>query len=150
MASSESTVHVVALSSLSYASFIRGYHDYEKIWTPDIDVLEVEAEPSNPHDSMATAMKRNGGVVGHVLRSLARFTHFFLLKEDSQIMCEVTGRPLNRRVGLRLEVPCLYCFEGEIYQIIYVSFPLLEPAWPHHIITKGLWGQKKATAIRIR
>ena len=115
MASSESTVHVVALSSFSYASFIRGYHDYKEIWTPDIgEVLEVEAEPSNPHDSMATAVKRNGGVVGHVPRSLARFTHFFLLKEDSQIMCEVTGRPLNRGVGLGLEVPCLYCFEGHI------------------------------------
>ena len=112
MASNKSTVHVVALSSFSYTSFILGYHDYKEIWTPDIEVLEVEAEPSNPHDSMATAVKRNGDVVGHVPRSLAHFTHFFLLKEDSQIMCEVTGRPLNHDVGLNLEVLCLYCFEG--------------------------------------
>ena len=64
-------------------SFIRGYHDYKDIWTPETgEVLEVEAEPSNPRDPMATAVKKNGQVVGHIPRSLACYTHFFLLRQD--------------------------------------------------------------------
>ena len=49
---------------------------------PDIEVVEVEAELSNPHDSMATAVKRNRDVLGHVPRSLAHFTHFSSSKKQ--------------------------------------------------------------------
>ena len=68
----------VAVSHFSYSSFICGFHDYRDILTPETgEVLEVEAEPSNPHDPMTTVVKKNGQVVGHVPRSLARYTHFF-------------------------------------------------------------------------
>ena len=100
----------VTVSRFSYESFIRGYHDYKDIWTPETgEVLEVEAEPSNPHHPMAMAVKKNGQVVGHVPRSLAPYTHFFLLRQG--IVCEVTGSPVNCGVGLRLEVPCFYHFD---------------------------------------
>ena len=72
----------------------------------------MEAEPSNPHDPMATAVKKNGQVVGHVPRSLAHYTHFFLLTQGNQIVCEVTGSPVNCGVGLGLEVPCFCHFDG--------------------------------------
>ena len=104
----------VTVSGFSCASSIHGYHDYKDIWTPETgEVLEVEAEPSNPHDPMATAVKKNGQVVGHVPRSLARYTHFFLLRQGNQIVCEVSGSPVNRSVGLGLEVPCFYHFDGQ-------------------------------------
>ena len=103
----------VTVSRFNYASFIHGYHDYKDIWTPETgEVLEVEAEPSNPHDPMATAVKKNGQVVGHVPRSLACYTHFFLLRQGNQSVCEVTGSSVNRGAGLRLEVPCFYHFDG--------------------------------------
>ena len=103
----------VSVSHFSYASFIRGFHDYKDLWTPEPgEVLEVEAEPSNPYDPMATAVKKNGQVVGHVSRSFARYTHFFLLRQGNQIVCEVTGSPVNCGVGLGLEVPCFYHFDG--------------------------------------
>ena len=79
----------VSVSHFSYASFIRGFHDYKDLWTPEPgEVLEVEAEPSNPYDPMATAVKKNGQVVGHVPRSFARYTHFFLLRQGNQQPCE--------------------------------------------------------------
>ena len=53
----------VSVSHFSYASFISGFHDYKDLWTPEPgEVLEVEAEPSNPYDPMATAVKKNGQV----------------------------------------------------------------------------------------
>ena len=76
------------------------------------DVFSIEREPSNPHDSMATAVKKEGQIVGHLPKSLTQFASFFLLKKDSVITCEVTGCRLNRGVGLALEVPCVYHFSG--------------------------------------
>ena len=57
-------------------------------------------------------IKTCGQVVGHVPRSFARYTHFFLHRQGNQIVREVTGSPVNRGVGLGLEVPCFYHFDG--------------------------------------
>ena len=66
----------------------------------------MEAEPSNSHNSMAEAVKKNGQVVGHFPRSLAQYTHIFSSDKGTSL-CEVTGSPVSRGVGLGLEVPCL-------------------------------------------
>ena len=61
---------------------------------------------------MATAIRKNGQVVGHDPKSLARYTHFLLLRQGNQIVCEVNGSPVNHGVGLGLEIPCFYHFDG--------------------------------------
>ena len=61
---------------------------------------------------MATAVKKSGQVVDHALRLLACYTHFFLLRLGKQILCEVTGSPVNCGVGLGLEVLRFYHFDG--------------------------------------
>ena len=78
----------VSVFHFIYASFIHEFHDYKDLWTPEPGVvLEGKAEPSNPYDPMAMAVKKNGEVVGHVPRSLARYTHFFLLRQGNEIVC---------------------------------------------------------------
>ena len=57
------------------------------------------------------SMASPGQVVGHVPRSLAQYTHFSFHRQGNQIVCEVTGSPVNRGVGLGLDVPCFYHFD---------------------------------------
>ena len=45
-------------------SFIRGYHEYQEIWTPEIgDGYELRREPLNmvDHNAVAIVRKREGG-----------------------------------------------------------------------------------------
>ena len=64
------------------------------------------------NDPMAMVVKKNGQVVGHDPKSLLHYTHFFFLRQGNQIVCGVSGNPVNRGVGLGLEVPCFYHFDG--------------------------------------
>lgn len=59
-------MHNARLSRIIYSSFVRGYHEYQEIWTPQIGedlVLNVLAEVDNPYDSAATAVQRESEVV---------------------------------------------------------------------------------------
>ena len=42
----------------------------------------------------------------------SRAVAFFVKKAGSAGFCEVTGSSVNRRVGLRVEIPCKYKFYG--------------------------------------
>ena len=63
MAEKESTSETV----LQVNSFMRGYHEYQEIWTPEIgDEYELKREPLNRVDNNAVAIarKREGGSLG--------------------------------------------------------------------------------------
>ncbi len=96
-------------SVYEFESVIRGHHVYKGLWTPVVgESLDVLREPSNPYDSRAVSVERDGGVIGHVPREI-RKAFFSFLVHGGTITCEVIG---CRRYGKGLEVPCLYKFKG--------------------------------------
>ena len=62
-------------------------------------------ETGNPHDNYPVSIMRNLYVVGHVPLGLSKPFSNFLLLPRSTILCTVTGRKINRWVGLGLEIP---------------------------------------------
>ena len=92
-----------------FESVIRGHNIYKQVWNPRIgEVLGLAREPENSHDRHAVCLNKSDAVVGHVPRQWSRLFYFFLL-HDGRISCEVTG---NRKLGVGLEVPCIYKFTG--------------------------------------
>ena len=82
---------------------VRGHHIYKASWTPSIgEELSVEREDDNQHD--------NGNIIVHVLRSISRVSWFFLT-HGGDITCRITGK---RKLGVGLEVPCVYLFAGNL------------------------------------
>lgn len=103
----------VDASSYEWSSYIRGYHDYQAVWTPSLgEMLQLKVEPTNPYDDFAVSIVKEGVVVGHVPLYVSRVVCFFLKRVGSVGFCEVTGSRVNRGVGLGLEVPCIYKFYG--------------------------------------
>ena len=72
----------------------------------------MKREILNEHDPFAVAIWKDGEVVGHVPNSLSKVTSFFLNYDGNVAFCEITGRRVNRGVGLGMEVPCVYKFYG--------------------------------------
>ena len=50
----------------------------------------MECEPSNPYDSYAVSVSRDGTVVGHVPREV-RGQFYTFLNNGGNVTCEVTG-----------------------------------------------------------
>ena len=100
-------------SCYEWSSYIRGYHDYQAVWTPTIgEMLLLKVEPTNPYDDFAVSIVKDGAVVGHVPKYVSRVICFFLKRVESVGFCEVTSSRVNRGVGLGLEIPCTYKFSG--------------------------------------
>ena len=100
---------------VEYRSFVNGYHDYISSWSPFIgEELVLWGQPDNEHDLYAVAVINNE-VVGHIPRTISKVVCFFLHYDGNEGYCVITGAPLNRRVGLGLEVPCLYMFCGKSF-----------------------------------
>lgn len=98
-----------AKSAFELDSVIRGHHASKHHWTPNVrESLGVECEPSNPFDSYAVSVVKDGTVVGHVPREVRRQFYTFL-HSGGNVTCEVTG---HRKYGKGLEVPCVYKFRG--------------------------------------
>ena len=100
-------------------SYINGYHEYRKIWTPFLqEELCGEMEPANPVDKYAVAVKENNVAVGHLpLGCGGKFakTIFYFLRADewSEFKVIVTGKPVNRGYGDGMQVPCLLKFHEQ-------------------------------------
>ena len=58
------------------------------------------------------AVLKDGEVVGHVPRVLAKTTSFFLRYDGNVVFCEVCGERVNRGIQLGEEVLCIYKFYG--------------------------------------
>ena len=113
------TIRIVLLVNFETPSYIKGYHEYQKIWTPFLQKeLCGEMESANPVDKYAVAVKKNNVVVGHLpLGCSGKFakTIFYFLRADEWSECKVivTGKPVNRRDGDDMQVPCLLKFHGQ-------------------------------------
>ena len=100
---------VAVRSAYEKKSVVRGHHIYKALWTPSIgEELLVEREDGNQHDDHAVAVIKNGDIVGHMPRSFSRVSWFFL-ERGGEITCRITGK---RKLGVGLEVPCVYIYVG--------------------------------------
>ena len=75
-------------------------------------------EPANPADKYAVTVKKNNVVVGHLpLGCSGEFAKiiFYFLRADECSECKVivTGKPVNRRDGDGMQVPCFLKFHGQ-------------------------------------
>ena len=71
--------------------------------------LNVQIEDSNIFDEFAVAVFKDGIVVGHIPREMARTCWYFLKKRHSRMSCKITGhRRLSEIEGKGLVVPCIY------------------------------------------
>ena len=89
---------------------VEGHHIHKKSWIPVIgEVLPVEKGKGNQLDDYAVAVVKNGGIIGHVPRSISRVSCLFL-KHGGVTTCQISG---ERKYGVGLEVPCVYlCAES--------------------------------------
>ena len=76
------------------------------------EVLVCTRETDNPHDNYVVSIIRNSYVVGHVPPGLSKTFSNFLSLPSSAILCIVTGKRLNRGVGLERELPVMYQARG--------------------------------------
>ena len=115
----DDTIRIVLLVNFETPSYIKGYHEYQKIWTPFLqEELCGEMEPANPVDKYAVAVKKNNVAEGHLpLGCSGKFakTIFYFLRADEWSECKVivTGKPVNRGDGDGMQVPCLLKFHGQ-------------------------------------
>ena len=106
-------------TSFRIESTICGHHIYKSRWTPVIgEELCVQIEEDNTFDEFAVAVQKDGAIVGHVPRELARTCWYFLRKRHSSMTCIVTEhRRLSEIQGKGLVVPCVYSFHGKTKHI---------------------------------
>ena len=104
------TLPFVEMEDCLYHSIVRGHHVYKSVWTPYIgEVLPVQEELGNEHDSYAVSVQKAGIIVGHVPHEVSRIFTFFI-RHGGTTVCEVTG---HRKPGKGLEVPCCYKLTGK-------------------------------------
>ena len=115
----DDTIRIVMLGNFETPSYIKAYHEYEKIWTPFLqEELCRETEPPNPVDKYVVAIKKNNVVMGHLplgcIGKVAKTIFYFLrLDEWGEFKVTVTGKLVNRRDGDDMQVPCLLKFLGQ-------------------------------------
>ena len=108
-------------------SFIRGFHEYQHIWTPSIGEVNVlKREPTNPFDSYAVAVRKDNETVGHLPYNMAPTVSAFLSRDTNVGFAEVTGARVNRGGGYGLEIPCIYRFYGPQLYIDHLETILRE------------------------
>ena len=91
----------------TYSSVIRGHHVYKENRTPLInEELTIDVQEDNLFDRHVVVVLKNGEIVGHMPRTISRFSWFFV-RRGGFIKAIVTGRR-KKRIGL--EVPCDYIY----------------------------------------
>ena len=115
----DGTIRIVLLVNFETPSYIKGYHEYQKIWTLFLQKeLCGKMEPANPVDKYAVAVKKNNVVVGHLpLGCSGKFakTIFYFLRADEWSECTVivTGKPVNCGDGNGMQVAYLLKSHGQ-------------------------------------
>ena len=104
--------------SFNLDSFIKGYHVYQEVWSPELHkMLSAVPEPRNIVDKYAVSVQRDDEVVGHLMKGKSgRFakTIFYFLRADKKNDCTVvvTGKAINRGDKEGMQVPCTLNFKG--------------------------------------
>ena len=72
-----------------FASMIRGYHEYQSIWTAEIgENLDCARDVRNSHDPYAVSVKKGTATVGHVPRMISCMCYTFF-RRGGTIHCTV-------------------------------------------------------------
>ena len=93
---------------------VHGYHVYGEVWQAVVrESLVCEREARNVHDRYAVSVKKNGQIISHLPRIIARVCSLFLRRGGS-IHCTVSG---TRRYSGDLpqggmEIPCFVVFRA--------------------------------------
>ena len=108
---------------------IRGYHVYQRIWTPVIgEILETVREPDNKHDKYAMAVleEQTKCIVGHIPQEISSLSSFFI-RRGGTIIVQVTGqRERSSKPDGGLEVPCVYTFSHKTQALLDKAKELLK------------------------
>ena len=113
---------ITLITSIDLETFIKEYHIYKNIWTPQLDeLLEVSTEPDNPVAKFAVAVKKNQNIVGHLkkakLEDLQRLCFIFCVVTHTR---SVMQRSLGKDVILAMRM--VYKFHA---YYIYLDKPSL-------------------------
>ena len=93
-------VCAVELEMLEIKSFVRGFHAYKDIWTPEEgERFNLIREPENINDKYAVSVLKDGLIVGHVPYNLAPRISQFLKRDINKAFAEVKSKPINRGAG---------------------------------------------------
>ena len=86
------TTETAVPRSFSASGLIRGYHVYQRIWTPHVgDKATTVREPGNEHDRFAVAVLKDETlcIFGHLSQEISKKCFFFI--RGGVIGVEVTG-----------------------------------------------------------
>lgn len=96
-------------------SCIRGYHVYRTTWEARIgETLHCNREVLNMSDRYAVCVVKEGNIVGHLPKRIARVCSLFL-RRGGQVCAVVTGRKRYSRDLPQggLEIPCELIMRGK-------------------------------------
>ena len=119
-------------ASFEIDSYIKGYHVYKDIWTPELheNLNWAVPEPTILVDKYAVCVLRHETIVGHLkLGDNGRFakTIFYCLRADTRYSCSVVvkGKAVNLGDGDGMQVPCTLSFVGKVIFIEVLQKELL-------------------------
>ncbi len=102
---------------------IRGYHVYQRIWTPFVgETATIASEINNAHDQYAITVLEDNTLctVGHLPMEMSRECYYFIRR----VSVEVTG-PRQKSVteGKGMEIPCIthLATSSHIYIYMYLN-----------------------------
>ena len=85
----------------SFNSFVRGYHPYMDVWTPNDgdENLYLESEDGNEYAVNAVAVIIDGKPSGHIPKNLNKTFKPFLTLPNCTIKCTVIEKRVNHGAG---------------------------------------------------
>ena len=113
-------IPIVREKGYKFQSFVMGYHEYRKIWTPkNNEILKVEMEPTNKMDKFAAAVIKDKKTIGHLPKGktgrLSKTIYYFLKVENNND-CQVEildCKAVNLGDGMGMRIPCTLLFSGQ-------------------------------------
>ena len=108
-------IPIVVTTNFDADSFVKGYHEYKSIWSPNI--VSTVREPGNLLDKYAVCVKKENEVVGYLpFGKDGKFakTVFYFLRADEYDSRNVLikGKPVNLGDGDGMQVSCTLNFVG--------------------------------------
>ena len=100
-------IPIVVTTNFDADSFVKGYHEYKSIWSPNI--VSTVREPGNLLNKYAVCVKKENEVVGYLpFGKDGKFakTVFYFLRADEYDSCNVLikGKPVNLGDGDGMQV----------------------------------------------
>ena len=105
---------VEKIHPFSFKVFVRRYHAYKDVWTPNIgdENLYLESEDGNEYDKNAVAVINDRKTGENILKNLSKTFKRLITLPNCTIKCTVIGKRVSHGAGYRLEVPVNFKFLG--------------------------------------